>query len=246
MPPYADPDDIVISDGTGLHITHLGTTSLSTYSNSFTLQNVLSVPHMKRNLIYISQIFKTNKTSVEFLPYSFRVKDMQTGVILLHGYTKEGVYEWSTKYSTPIIAFSSVKATPFDWHHCLGHPFEPILWHLVSNYKLHLAFALSTSFHCNDCYCNKGHKLHFSRSTLVSSAPLQILSPIPLTDNFKYYVVFVDQFTHYIWLYMLKRKSDVSLVFPRFKTLVKNFFKHKIITLSTHIMGVNTLGCLPS
>ena len=170
--PYDSPNDIVISDGTGLHITHSGTTSLSTSSNSFTLHNVLCVPHMKRNLISISQFFKTNKTSVEFLPSSFRVNDLQTGAILLHGRTKDDVYEWPTNSSTPIIVFSSAKATPSELHHCLGHPSEPILWHLVSNYKLHLASALSPLFNCKDCYYNKSHKLPFSQFTLVSSAPL--------------------------------------------------------------------------
>ena len=131
--------------------------------------------HMKRNLISISQFYKTNKTSVEFLPSSFRVKDLQTWAILFHGCTKDDVYEWPTKSSTPIIAFFSVKVTPFDWHHRLGNPFEPILRHLVSNYKLHLAYTLSPSFHYKDCYCNKSHKLYFSQSTLVSFAPLQII-----------------------------------------------------------------------
>ena len=109
---YDGPNDI--GDGTRLHITHSGTTSLSTPSNSFTLHNVLCVSHMKINLISISQFFKTNKTSVEFLPSSFRVKDLQMRAILLHGRTKDGVYEWPTKSSSPIIAFSSVKATPSD------------------------------------------------------------------------------------------------------------------------------------
>ena len=53
--PYDGPDDIIIGDSTGLHITHSNTTSLSTPSNSFTLHNVLCVPHMKINLISISQ-----------------------------------------------------------------------------------------------------------------------------------------------------------------------------------------------
>ena len=74
--PYDSPNDIVIGDGTRLNITHAGTTSLSTSSNSFTLHNVLSVPHMKRNLISISQFYKTNKILVEFLPSYFRVKDL--------------------------------------------------------------------------------------------------------------------------------------------------------------------------
>ena len=112
--PYDSLDNIVIGDGIGLHITHSGTTSLSTSSNSFTLHNVLCVPHMKINLISISQFHKTSKTSVEFLPSSFRVKDLQKGAILLHGRTKDNVYEWPTKSSTHIIVFFSVKASPFD------------------------------------------------------------------------------------------------------------------------------------
>ena len=160
--PYDSLDDIVIGDGTKLHITHSGTTSLSTFSNSFTLHNVLCVPHVKRSLVSISQFCKTDKTSVKFLPSSFRVKDMQTRSILLHDRTKGSIYEWPTKSSTPIITFSNVKATPYNWNHRLGHPSKPILRHLVSNYKLHLASALSPSFHYKDYYCNKSHKLPFS------------------------------------------------------------------------------------
>ena len=110
--PYDGLDDIVISDGIGLHITHSGTTSLSTSSNSFTLHNVLSVLHMERNIISMSQFYKSNKTSIQFLPFSFHVKDLQTGPILLYGCTKDSVYECSTQSSTPIVAFYNVKATP--------------------------------------------------------------------------------------------------------------------------------------
>ena len=112
--PYDGPDDIVIGDDNGLHITHSNTTSLSTSSNSFTLHNVLCVPHMKRNLISISQFCKTNKKLAEFLPSSFHVKYLQTGTILLQRHTTDSVYERPAKSSIPIIAFSSVKATPSD------------------------------------------------------------------------------------------------------------------------------------
>ena len=135
--PYDDLDDIVIDDGIGLHITHSGLTFLSTPSHSFTLQNVLCVPNLKQNLISISQFCKSNQSSVEFLPSSFHVKDLQTGAILLHDHTKDGIHEWSTKPSTSIIAFSGVKASPSDWHHRLGHPSTHILRHFVSKYKLH-------------------------------------------------------------------------------------------------------------
>ena len=73
--PYDGPGDVVIGDGIGLHIIHLGSTSLSIPSRSFTLQNVLCVSNMKLNLKSISPFLKTNKTSVEFLSSCFHVKD---------------------------------------------------------------------------------------------------------------------------------------------------------------------------
>ena len=80
--PYDGSYDVVIGDGTGLHITHSGFTSLSTPSCSFTLHKVLCVPNRKRNLMPISQFCKSNKTSVEFLPSSFRVKVYKRGQYL--------------------------------------------------------------------------------------------------------------------------------------------------------------------
>lgn len=71
-------------------------------------------------------------------------------------------------------------------------------------------------------------------STLSSSTPLEIVftdvwaSPVHSIDNFKYYILFVDHFTKYIWLYPLKCKSDVRDVFIRFKALVEKFFSCEI------------------
>ena len=53
---YNDHSDIMIGDGTGLPITHTGSSNLYSLSATFTLSNVLCVPHMKKNLISVSQI----------------------------------------------------------------------------------------------------------------------------------------------------------------------------------------------
>lgn len=47
---YDDPDDIVIGDGSGLSITRMGSTKLSTPSNTFSLSNVLCVPSMGKQI----------------------------------------------------------------------------------------------------------------------------------------------------------------------------------------------------
>ena len=236
--PYDGPDEIMIGDGSGVPITHTGSTSLTTPSHSFTLSNVLCVPTMKRNLISISQFCKSNNVSVEFLPNSFHVKDIQTGSLLLQGQPKNGVYEWPTSSSSsPILIFSSIKTTLPSWHHRLGHPSLQTFKHMVSSLSLDVSRPSKFDFHCNSCSCNKSHKLPFSVSTLVTSSPLEIVftdvwtSPVYSIDNFKYYVIFVDHFTKYIWLYPLQRKSDTREVFIHFKALVENFFNCQIKTL---------------
>ena len=131
------------------------------------------------------------------------------GAILLKGHTKDGVYEWSVSSSltAPLVAFSSVKTSSFEWHHRLGHPVFPILKHIVSHYQLDLSSSLISDFLCNVCHYNKNHKLPFSTSTVVSSQPLEIIfsdvwtSLVISHNGFKNYIIFVDHFTKYIWFY---------------------------------------------
>ena len=248
--PYDGPDDVVIGDGTGLHITHSGSTSLSIPSHSFTLQNVLCVPNMKRNLISISQFFKTNKTLVEFLSSSFHVKDLQTGAILIHGCTKDGVYELLTKPSTSIIAFSGVKASHSDWHHRLGHPSEPVLRHLVSHYKLHIVSALSSSFHRKDIFVIK------VLSYLSHNPPLCLLLHCKLSFLIYGHLLFNRLTTSNIKLSLLitsliisgSTHSNVSSMsvsfFPASNHLLKFSSNGKLLPF-TRIMEVNTKVCPP-
>jgi len=91
---------------------------------------------------------------------------------------------------------------------------------------------------CSSCQCNKSHKLPFTVSSLKSHSPLEIiytdvygLAPIASTDQNKYFVISVDHFTKYIWLYPIKYKFDVYTIFPTFKNLVENYFKTKIISI---------------
>ena len=202
----------MIGDGTGLSITHTGSTSLLTNNSAFQLNDVLCVPDIKTNLIFIYQFCVTNNVSVEFLPTCFQVKDLHTGAPLVQGITKDGVYEWPTIQSSSspsIIAFSSTKTTSSNWHHRLGHPAFPILKHVLSDFHLDISSPLSKELVCNACYCNKSHKLPFSTSSLQSSHPLEIIlsdvwtSPIHSHDGFKYYIIFVDHFMKYIWFYPL-------------------------------------------
>ena len=73
---------------------------------------------------------------------------------------------------------------------------------------------------------------------MSSSRPLELVysdvwgpAPTRSLDGFSYYLIFVDHFSKYVWFYPLKNKSDVSLIFPKFKNIVEKFFNLPIVSL---------------
>ena len=59
---YGGPDEILVGDGIGLHISHIGSTKLTTSQKPLALSNVSHVPVMQRNLISVSKSCNTNHT----------------------------------------------------------------------------------------------------------------------------------------------------------------------------------------
>ena len=240
--PYHGGDEVAIADGTGLQITHIGSASVPTPSKSLKLKYILCVPAVDKNLISVYRLCNANQVSVEFFPASFQVKDLSTGVQLLQGRTKNELYEWPMSASTKPTAhatYPDTNATLAQWHLCLGHPSPSILHTIVSKLSLP-CFSNSVSFSpCNDCLLNIIHKLPFQTSSIKSSQPLQYIfsdvwqSPVLSSENFKYYLLFVDHYTRYTWLYPLTAKSQVKDIFILFKPLVENRFQTKIQTLYT-------------
>ncbi|CAA7054824.1 unnamed protein product [Microthlaspi erraticum] len=176
------------------------------------------------------------------LPHTnhIKVKDLNSGVPLIQGKTKDELYEWPASMSTinSFFASSSPKTTLVDWHNRLGHPSLSTLKSLLSSLSIPFSQSVTPHSLCSDCSINKSHKLPFSQSSIVSTKPLEYIfsdvwtSPVISIDNFKYYLVLIDHYTRYTWLYLypLKTKAQVKDVFIPFKALVENKFNTKIGT----------------
>ena len=73
----------------------------------------------------------------------------------------------------------------------------------------------------------------------MSTVPLQqifsdVWGPAPTSvGRHDYYVSFIDDFSKFTWIYLLKKKSDVFEVFKIFMNLVERKFNRKIITMQT-------------
>ena len=91
---YGGTEDIMVGDVKTISITHTGSTSLTTDSNSFNLKHVLCSPNISQNLVSVSQFCCHNNTSIEFFPDCFLVKDLTTRAFLVHGRNEGNLYVW--------------------------------------------------------------------------------------------------------------------------------------------------------
>jgi transposase InsO family protein len=83
---------------------------------------------------------------------------------------------------------------------------------------------------CHACQLGKHVWLPFHSSVSSSTCPFELLhcdvwtSPITSTPGFKYYLVLLDDFTHFFWIFPLKHKSDVFTTFANFHSYVHTQF----------------------
>ena len=81
------------------------------------------------------------------------------------------------------------------------------------------------------------HKLPFLKSQFIANSLFELvhsdiwgLNPINFVNGFKYYILFIDHYTRFTWIYFLENKSDVFAKFFQFKCMVEIQFTAKIKT----------------
>ena len=123
------------------------------------------------------------------------------------------------------------------WYSRLSHLSLPNFRKFFSVLSISFPEEYLCSFSCTFYNINKTHKLPFSKSSITSSFPIDVIFsyvwtlPISSSNGFHYYVIFVNHCTKYTWLYRLFCKSDVHSTFVAFKKLVENYFTTTIKTL---------------
>ncbi|KAJ9546350.1 hypothetical protein OSB04_018893 [Centaurea solstitialis] len=188
------------------------------------LHNILISPNIIKNLISVRQFTRQNKVSIEFDGFGFTVKDYETRRPLIRCDSEGPLYP--VQSTTPQVLLSASRST---WHQRLGHPNDQVLQSLVQNNVISCYSNKSSSL-CNSCQLGKHIHLPFLNSSSIVSRAFEIVhsdvwtSPISSISGLRYYVIFLDHYTHYLWVYPLKRKSDVFAKFHEFFHFVKNQF----------------------
>jgi hypothetical protein len=137
------------------------------------------------------------------------------------------------------VSFLGVKTDASTWHNRLGHPYPQVLKRLVKDHQVSISHLRSSSILCLPCQVAKSKQLPFQDSHYVTNSPLELIHsdlwtlPLLSVNGSKFYVVFVDDFSRYTWIFPLQFKSDVFSCFVKFKCLIENMLSLKIKQLQT-------------
>ena len=237
--PYKGNDAVIIGDGNFLPITHVGSADIasadiaSASGTSLPLRNVLLCPGITKSLLYVSKLTNDYPCSFEFDYNQVCVKDKQTQSLLKQGNTREGVYSLNSPKPQALYSTRQMEASDEVWHKRLGHPQDQTLKYLSHN--KFISVNKSTLKMCDSCQLGKSCRLPFVASSFVASSPLErvhcdLWGPSPVTSNqgFRFYVIFIDNFSRFCWLFPLKAKSDFFNIFVWFQKLVENQLSQKI------------------
>jgi histone deacetylase 1/2 len=232
--PLSDSAPISIGNGALLPVTHRASNSIATAHSPLLLKHVLVSPSLIKNLVYVCSLTRDHNVTVEFDPFDFSIKDIPTRTMLLRCDSAHDLYPLT---SSPSSARVATTPTVDHWHLRLGHPRRQSLHQTLPS--LDCSCSKFQSHSCQTCQLGKHVRLPFSFSNSVSYVPFQIIqadvwtSPVHSCSGFKYYLVFIDDLTHYIWTFPLHCKSDVFACFLSFHAYVTTQFQLPIISFQS-------------
>jgi hypothetical protein len=132
-----------------------------------------------------------------------------------------------------VVCFSEKLSSFSLWHRRLGHVSCSKLKYLVSTSKL--GPIKSDDLKCISCKLAKSTILPFNKSESVSLFPFDLVhsdvwgpSRISTVSGIRYYVIFVDDYSRFTWIYLLKKRSELFEIYQEFATMVRTQFSKVI------------------
>jgi hypothetical protein len=189
---------ITVGNRQSIPVLSRGTSSLQIADHSFHLNNILVAPHLTRNLLSVRQLTCDNNCSIEFDASGFSVKDLKTRTVLLRCNSNGDLY--TIPHRLPPRCHVVV-VSPELWHSRLGHP-TPVV---VATLNKLSAIPCNKAAHriCHACQLGKHVRLPFASSVSRTSVPFELVhcdvwtSPVSSISGYKFYLVLVDDYTHY-------------------------------------------------
>jgi hypothetical protein len=169
---------------------------------------------------------------MEFDPFGLPVKDLATKTLLARCDSLEPLYTLrlpasSTSTSAPPVL--AAVASSVTWHRRLGHPGRDVMAKLSSSTSVS---GCRGSFEhlCHACQLGRHVRLPFPTSSSRAADTFDLIhcdvwtSPVINISGYKYYLLILDDFSHCLWTFPLRQKSDTFPTLSHFFAWVSTQF----------------------
>ncbi|PKU64958.1 Retrovirus-related Pol polyprotein from transposon TNT 1-94 [Dendrobium catenatum] len=241
---YHGPDSVSTANGSSIPIQNFGQglLPLPNSPRKLHLCHLLHVPTLTHNLLSVSKLTQENNVTITFDSNGFDIKDVQTQQPLLRGRLLNGIYQLHITPDAHPKALHTTNSSSTVWHARLGHPNNKIFNTLVS--RISNMQHIPSDFQCQACSMAKSHKQTFKNRQSVTTHPFELIhsdvwGPIPTScsNNFRYYVVFIDDFTKFSWIYFMRTKNETFSCFKNLLSMIYNQFNKTPKTLRSDSGG---------
>jgi GAG-pre-integrase domain len=156
-------------------------------------------------LLSISKLITDNLIYIEFHDTSYFVKNKISHQVLLIGTKHSGLYLLASSPQALLCHNNSSQL----WHQRLGHASESSIQPITN--KLSSAFNKLDTYEA--CCLAKSHRFSFTLSSTMTHKPLEVVhcdvwgpSPVISNTSFIYYVLFIDYFSRFNWMYFVLKR----------------------------------------
>jgi hypothetical protein len=170
------------------------------------------------------------------------MKDLSTWNVIVRSNSTNPLYTLRLPgFTTPSSdAMAALAATPHTlavvapamWHRRLSHPGPDVLSSLSRSSFIHC--TSNKHDFCHACQLGKYTKLLFHSSSHHVEHPFDLIhlylwtSPVVSVSYSKYYLIILDDFTHYLWTFPLKLKSNTFTTLSNFIACVSTQFSRTV------------------
>ena len=223
---------VVLADGSICRIFQAGDKFLHTGSCLLKLTNVHVAPSFEENLISVSQL-TSNGYKVLFDNKEATVfKDNQ---VHLRARLINNLYRYiETSDQANCVNDAKWTVNKPDWHSKLGHPGADKMAALK---KIFPELSWRHPEHCETCLRTKLHQLPYRTSEARQTEPLELIhtdlcGQMRKTgyDGSNHFIIFVDEYSKYVEVFLLKGKSSYEVLeaFKKFKVRIEKELDKRI------------------
>ncbi|RVX23720.1 Retrovirus-related Pol polyprotein from transposon TNT 1-94 [Vitis vinifera] len=238
LDPAPHPLNIHIADGSTMHGNSLGFVSTSNLS----VPGVFHVPDLSYNLCSVGQLAELGYRLIFYYSRCI-VQDPRTRQELGTGPRVGRMFPVNNLHFPPVAlvsvaaAAAAVSSLPSLalWHSCLGHTPSSRVQQLVSRGLL--GSVSKDNFDCTSCQLGKQPALPFNNSESISNSIFELIhsdvwgpSPVASIGGSRYFVVFIDDYSHYSWIFPMKSHSEILPIYSNFAKMVETQFSKHIKT----------------